>query len=113
MPSPIEFKIDFDHRDVALSVVVQQMVFPEVSGILFTADPISGDRHVASIDASYGLGEALVSGLVSADLYRVDKRTLREIDARIADKQLAILPVPDGRHENRATGRDRSARPAC
>ena len=47
---------DFDHRDVALSVVVQQMVFPEVSGILFTADPISGDRHVASIDASYGSG---------------------------------------------------------
>ncbi len=52
----------FDHRNVSLSVVVQQMVFPRVAGILFTADPVTSNRKVVSIDASFGLGEALVSG---------------------------------------------------
>lgn len=50
----------FDHRKVALAVVVQRMVQPDVAGILFTADPVSGNRNIASIDASFGLGEALV-----------------------------------------------------
>ena len=49
------------------------MVFPVASGILFTADPITSNRKVLSIDASFGLGEALVSGLVSADNYKVKK----------------------------------------
>lgn len=86
----------FAHEDVALSVVVQQMVLPEISGILFTADPVTGNRNIASIDASYGLGEALVSGLVSADLYKVDKRTMELVDVVVAEKKLAIRPLPDG-----------------
>ena len=61
----------FPHRSVLLSVVVQRMVLPEVSGIMFTADPITGRRKTVSIDASFGIGEALVSGLVTADLYQV------------------------------------------
>ena len=59
----------FDHRKVYLAVVVQKMVFPQVAGILFTADPVSSNRKVVSIDASFGLGEALVAGLVNADSY--------------------------------------------
>lgn len=86
----------FPHRQVQLSVVVQRMVMPEVSGILFTADPISGHREIISIDASYGLGEALVAGLVSADLYKVDKRDWRIVETNIADKRLAIWPKPEG-----------------
>lgn len=86
----------FDHRAVQLSVVVQRMVEPEVSGILFTADPLTGHRHIASIDAGFGLGEALVGGLVSADLYRVDSRDGRLLEARVADKQLAIRALPGG-----------------
>jgi phosphoenolpyruvate synthase/pyruvate phosphate dikinase len=84
----------FNHRSVLLSVVVQQMVFPEVSGILFTADPISGHRGTVSIDASFGLGEALVSGLVSADLYQVRSGVI--ISRQIARKKLAIYAVPEG-----------------
>jgi phosphoenolpyruvate synthase/pyruvate phosphate dikinase len=84
----------FDHRKVYLSVVVQQMVFPQVAGILFTADPITGNRKVSSIDASFGLGEALVSGLVNADNYKV--RNGQVIDKRIATKQLAIYAVKEG-----------------
>jgi len=61
----------FDHQKVHMAVVVQRMVFPHASGILFTADPVTGNRTVASVEASFGLGEALVSGLVNADVYRV------------------------------------------
>lgn len=49
---------NFDQREVQLSVVVQQMVMPETSGILFTADPLTGHGHTATMDASFGLGEA-------------------------------------------------------
>jgi len=60
-----------DHRKVHMAVVVQQMVFPQAAGILFTADPITGHRKIASVEASFGLGEALVSGLVNADVFKV------------------------------------------
>jgi len=92
----------FDHRKVYLSVVVQRMAFPDKAGILFTADPITGNRNIASIDAGFGLGEALVSGLVSADLYRVDKTSGAIVERKIADKTMAIRPLPEGgtRHED-------------
>src|SRR4051812_17214128 len=60
-----------DGRKVHMAVVVQQMVFPQAAGILFTADPVTGNRKVSSVDASFGLGEALVSGLVNPDVYKV------------------------------------------
>lgn len=84
----------FDHRSVFLSVVVQRMIFPEVSGIMFTADPVTGNRRVVSIDASFGLGEALVSGIVSADLYQVKSDQL--IKKQIARKEIAIYAKPEG-----------------
>lgn len=84
----------FEHRAVQLSVVVQRMVFPEVSGIMFTADPITGHRGTVSIDASFGLGEALVSGLVSADLYQVRSRKLQR--KSVSRKKLAIYALPEG-----------------
>lgn len=85
---------DFDHRKVQLSVVVQKMVFPQASGILFTADPITSNRKVLSIDASFGLGEALVSGLVNADNYKVCNGKV--IDKKISSKKLAIYALKDG-----------------
>src|SRR5262245_59945079 len=60
-----------DHRKVHMAVVVQRMVFPHAAGVLFTADPVTGNRKVASVEAVFGLGEALVSGLVNADVYKV------------------------------------------
>ncbi len=86
----------FPSRAARLAVVVQRMVSPQVSGILFTADPLSGHRGVCSIDASYGLGEALVSGLVDADLYRLDKATGAELEVRVGAKARAIRPLPEG-----------------
>jgi rifampicin phosphotransferase len=61
----------FDHRNIQIAVVVQRMVFPQAAGILFTADPVTSNRKVASIEAGLGLGEALVSGLVNPDVYNV------------------------------------------
>lgn len=84
----------FDHRKVHLAVVVQQMVFPQAAGILFTADPVTGNRKVCSIDASFGLGEALVAGLVNPDNYKVRDGAI--IDQQIATKQLAIYGVKAG-----------------
>ncbi|MCC6457579.1 MAG: phosphoenolpyruvate synthase [Caldilineaceae bacterium] len=101
----------FSHRDVYLAVVVQRMVSPELSGILFTADPVSGHRQIVSIDASYGLGEALVAGLVSADLYKVDKRSHAIVEIRTGDKQLAIRPqAGGGTYQERLEGQARHAR---
>ncbi|GAA1762818.1 rifamycin-inactivating phosphotransferase [Luedemannella helvata] len=60
-----------DDRAVRMAVVVQRMVFPRAAGVLFTADPVTGNRKVTSIEASPGLGEALVSGLVNPDVYTV------------------------------------------
>lgn len=84
----------FDHRQVYLSVIVQKMVFSEVSGILFTADPITSNRKVLCIDAGVGLGEALVSGVVSADNYKV--RDGEIVDKIIAAKKLAIYGIKEG-----------------
>jgi pyruvate,water dikinase len=84
----------FDHRKVHLSVVVQKMVFPQAAGILFTADPVTSSRKVFSIDASFGLGEALVSGLVNADSYKV--RNGKLIEKKISTKKLAIHALKDG-----------------
>lgn len=84
----------FDHGQVYLSVVVQRMVFPQASGIMFTADPITSNRKLLSIDAGFGLGEALVSGLVSADCYKVQEGEI--VDKRIATKKLAIYGRKEG-----------------
>ncbi|WP_025682978.1 phosphoenolpyruvate synthase [Paenibacillus maysiensis] len=89
----------FDHSQVYLSVIVQRMVFPQASGILFTADPITSNRKLLSIDASFGLGEALVSGLVSADCYKVQEGQI--VDKRIATKKLAIYGRKEGGTETK------------
>ncbi len=63
---------EIDHRQAALAVVVQNMIQSEVSGVLFTANPLTGLRSETVIDATLGLGEALVSGQVEPDHYVVD-----------------------------------------
>lgn len=84
----------FDHRSVRLAVLVQKMVFPEAAGILFTADPVSAHRKVSSIDAGFGLGEALVSGLVNADNYKV--RDGKVIEKNVPSKGKGIFAVQGG-----------------
>ncbi|CDO08453.1 phosphoenolpyruvate synthase [Mycolicibacterium cosmeticum] len=66
----------FDHRDIRMAVLVQLMVPAQAAGVLFTADPVSGNRRVATVEAVSGLGDALVSGRADADLYRVRDATV-------------------------------------
>ncbi|MBP2327245.1 pyruvate,water dikinase [Kibdelosporangium banguiense] len=100
----------FDHRKVHMAVVVQQMVVPDASGILFTADPITSNRKIVSVDAGFGLGEALVSGLVNADVYKV--RAGEIIDKKIAAKKLAIYALPEGGTKQQAIEPELQQQPA-
>ncbi len=84
------------HEDISMAVVVQKMAFPQVSGILFTADPISNDHEMLTINASYGLGEALVSGLVNPDLVLMDKDKSIVQSYTVAQKKVMISALPGG-----------------
>ncbi|HZK73034.1 MAG TPA: rifamycin-inactivating phosphotransferase, partial [Clostridia bacterium] len=100
----------FGHRKVHMAVVVQQMVFPEAAGILFTADPVTSNRKVSCVEASFGLGEALVSGLVNADAYWV--RDGEVVAKTVATKQLAIHALPAGGTQEQAIDLERQDQPA-
>ncbi|MET4093584.1 PEP/pyruvate-binding domain-containing protein [Arthrobacter sp. UYCu712] len=81
---------------VALAVVVQTMVDAAVAGVLFTANPVTGRRHEAVIDASPGLGEAVVSGAVNPDHFVVDGATGKILERRIGSKAVAIRALTGG-----------------
>jgi phosphoenolpyruvate synthase/pyruvate phosphate dikinase len=100
----------FDHRQAGMAVVVQQMVFPRAAGILFTADPVTGSRKVTTVDASFGLGEALVSGLVNPDVYQV--RDGAVVSRAIAAKERAIEASPAGGTETVPVDPRRQHQPA-
>ncbi len=102
----------FAHDEVGLSVVVQQMVMAEISGVAFSADPLTSDRTLVTIDAAFGLGEALVSGAVTPDAYKVEKATLSIVDRNVADKKIAIVGQPGGGVATIELGPERRSRPA-
>jgi rifampicin phosphotransferase len=85
---------EFDHRKMYMSVIIQKMIFPDVSGVMFTVDPVTSNRKVLSVDASFGLGEALVSGRVNADNYKVSYGKV--LDKKVSTKKLAIYPLEQG-----------------
>ena len=97
-----------DQGSVAMAVVVQIMVSSEVSGILFTANPATGERSEIIINASFGLGEAVVSGQVTPDTYIVDKGTLRAKDTIIGPKEQQM--VADGSQGTRLADVDEGSR---
>jgi pyruvate,water dikinase len=100
----------FDHGKVRMAVVVQRMVFPQAAGTLFTADPVTGNRKVVSVEASFGLGEAVVSGLVNADAYEV--RDSEVVAKAIGTKRLAVHALPAGGTQERAIEPKRQEQPA-
>lgn len=94
----IRYRVEqgFDHQKVYVSVVVQAMVQSEVSGILFTANPVTGNREELVINASWGLGEAVVSGLVSPDTLTVNKKGGDILSRHTASKEKLIAYAADG-----------------
>ncbi|MFF5637869.1 rifamycin-inactivating phosphotransferase [Streptomyces sp. NPDC012825] len=99
-----------DHRTVRMAVVVQRMVVPDAAGVLFTADPVTGDRRVARVDAGLGLGEALVSGLVNPDVFTV--RDDEVVAGTIAAKHRVLRPLPGGGTREVEVDAQRRERPA-
>ena len=85
-----------DPRGVRLAVVVQRMVAASVAGVLFTANPVTGKRHQAVIDASPGLGEAVVSGAVNPDHFVADAATGEIVERRLGDKRVAVVAGAGG-----------------
>ncbi|HEY2440098.1 MAG TPA: PEP/pyruvate-binding domain-containing protein [Solirubrobacteraceae bacterium] len=73
-------------EEIGMAVGVQQMVAARAAGVMFTLDPVTGDRSKIVIEGAWGLGEAVVSGLVTPDRYRVDKVTLELLTSEVADK---------------------------
>ncbi len=86
-------------EDVALAVVVQQLVPADVAGILFTANPMTGERDKILINAAWGLGEAIVGGHVTPDTFILNKQTGALESQEIADKEMMTVRSPEGTRE--------------
>ncbi len=87
----------FPHEQVSLSVVVQRMVEPETAGVLFTVNPVTGRRDEMLINASYGLGESVVSGRVTPDTFRVGRTTPMEVREQVCGtKETLIRSAAEG-----------------
>ncbi len=100
------------HRSIAMSVGVQKMVDPIASGVAFTLNPTNGDRSQIAVDASWGLGEAVVSGEVTPDNFLVDK-VLREVIHRdISDKGVEYCLTDGGGVERQEIVGERRTTPA-
>ena len=91
---------NFDHNRVGIAVPVQRMVQSEVSGVMFTVDPVSSDKSKIVIDAGLGLGEAIVSGSITPDHYVVDKKKFEIISKEIGAQEWQIVHSKKGENEH-------------
>lgn len=83
---------DISLADFQMGILVQQMVYPDVAGVIFSMNPITDSKDEIIINASYGLGEAIVSGIVTPDTFIVHKQT-KAIKKDLGLKEVKILPV--------------------
>ena len=89
----------FEHRKVGMAVVVQQMVPSEVSGVMFTIDPVENDKNKIVIEAIWGLGEPIVQGTISPDHYEVAKTNFKIIDKQIIRQVKELIRVGEKTRE--------------
>ena len=99
----------FDHRNIQMAVVVQRMLSPHAAGVLFTADPLTSNRKVASVEAAFGLGEALVSGRVTPDAFRVREGAI--VSRTIAAKAQAAYDSPTRAAQHSTVDAERQEQP--
>jgi pyruvate,water dikinase len=95
-PRAISYRIqkNLRHADVLISVGVQKMVDAKVAGVMFTINPVTGDRNQIVIEGSWGLGESVVSGVVTPDRFLVDKNSMRILEKKIAKKMVEYVRDP-------------------
>ncbi|AET32614.1 phosphoenolpyruvate synthase [Pyrobaculum ferrireducens] len=84
-------KMGIPHEKSLMAVVVQKLVNAKAAGVIFTLDPTNGDRSKVVIEASWGLGEGVVKGIVTPDEYVVDKATGKIVEKRISVKRVAVV----------------------
>ncbi|MEU8527401.1 PEP/pyruvate-binding domain-containing protein [Streptomyces sp. NPDC048629] len=87
------------HEDVTLAVVVQQLVAADAAGVMFTVDPLGGPAGRLVVNAAWGLGEAVVSGLVTPDTVYVDRTELTVVERITAAKEVMTVPTAEGTRE--------------
>ncbi|MBN1677246.1 MAG: phosphoenolpyruvate protein kinase [Candidatus Thermoplasmatota archaeon] len=92
-------KAGIDHMAHGIAVVIQRMVDAKCAGVLFTTDPVRNRKGIMVIESSWGLGESIVSGLVSPDRFECDKSTLSTIQRSIARKASSVTLTEGGRAE--------------
>jgi phosphoenolpyruvate synthase/pyruvate phosphate dikinase len=111
-PPAVSYRERLGAKDPAMGVAVQLMVDAAVSGVMFTCNPVSGDPSMVAINASWGLGQAVVGGEVTPDDLLISKVTGEVVRERLGDKALEHVPHPAGRGTLRAeiTDERRTAR---
>ncbi|MBI3366860.1 PEP/pyruvate-binding domain-containing protein [Candidatus Roizmanbacteria bacterium] len=82
-------------KDISIAVVIQKMVQSEISGVCFTANPLTRDRSQMVIEAGYGLGKAVVEGLITPDTYLIDKKNWTILDKNINHQKVMLINDPN------------------
>ncbi len=90
--------------ELALAVVVQELVPADAAGVMFTADPLTGAQDRILINAAWGLGEAVVSGAVTPDTYTVERATGQVLDQQVGDKTVMTVRTAEGTHDEPVPG---------
>jgi pyruvate, water dikinase len=112
-PTAISYRARLGRTEAAMGVTVQQMVDAEISGVMFTCNPVSGDPSMVAINASWGLGLAVVGGEVTPDDYLVSKVTREVVKEHIHHKHVQYIPDAGGRGAVRASVPDDRAEKRC
>ena len=97
-PRAIYYRVQqkFDHFKVALAVPVQRMVQSDISGIMFTINPVTNDKSRIIVEAIWGLGEKIVQGAITPDHYEVDKTTLKLVENRTIKQTIEMVRSGEG-----------------
>ena len=98
----------FDHLEIGMAVIVQKLIAADTSGVIFTADPLTGAGGNIVIEACFGLGQALVSGKVTPDRFVVRKNRLKLWSRTISEKKIECVLDKHGSVEERIAPKDRS-----
>ncbi|MEW6675813.1 MAG: phosphoenolpyruvate synthase [Nitrospirota bacterium] len=102
----------FSHNEVLISVAIQELIFSHASGVMFTLEPVSGAKDKVVINASWGLGEAIVGGQMTPDEYIVEKGTFRILEKHVVKKEKQIVSDNKGGTKWAAVPKKMQDRPA-
>ncbi len=111
------FEKELHKQKVSVAVVIQKMVQSEISGITFTVHPVTKDENQMVIEAGYGLGEAIVGGMITPDTYVINKKDFSFVDVNISQQEMMItkkgkqgveeVGIPQEKQEQQKLANDR------